>query len=346
MTKIFRWAGIVLFALGVIGLIVCGVFLAGYAAQRSERLHALERDSRIVSTSAGDIEVVTAGPEDAPAVLVLHGTPGGYDQALAIGKAFATDDHLIVAPSRPGYLRTPFVNGFLFAEQADAMVALLDSLKIPDAAVVGYGAGAVVAAEMAIRHPGRIRGLVLISPPTVPLPSVASGMFSGINFLGARVMSDVGGDLGAFLFLRGWENDPVKTTADVLARDVRANDLTAAAEFIVNDPEQRDLMHAILKSIYPLSPRETGARNDLAHLRHPQPVDFASINCPVLVLSGADDYAIEVVKPALILESAPDATSEVVAGAGSMVWFGPSAPGVKEKIRDFLRNLPPPLPAE
>ncbi|MFY8216564.1 MAG: alpha/beta fold hydrolase, partial [Chthoniobacterales bacterium] len=315
-------------------------------AQRSERLDALERDSHIVSTSAGDIEVVTAGPEDAPAVIVLHGTPGGCDQALAIGKAFATDDHFIVAPSRPGYLRTPFVNGFLFAEQADAMVALLDSLKIPDAAVVGYGAGAVVAAEMAIRHPGRIRGLVLISPPTVPLPSVASGMFSGINFLGAKVMSDVGGDLGAFLLVQGWDKNPLEATAEVLSLDTNADDVNSAAAFIVNDPEQRDLMHAMVKSIYPLSPRETGARNDLLHLRHPQPIDFASINCPVLVLSGAKDHAREVVNPDLILDSVPDAKSEVVAGAGSMVWFGPSASGVKEKIREFLQNLQPPLPAE
>jgi len=346
MSKILRWTGRVLFAVGVIGLLACGLFLAWFSSQRDEELRAMELRSRMVTTSVGEIEVVTSGPDDGPAILVLHGTPGGYDQALAIGKSIAASEDLVVAPSRPGYLRTPFVNGFLFSEQADAMAALLDSLNIPDAAIVGFGAGAIVGAEMGIRHPGRVRGLVMISPPTVPLPALVSGTFAGINYLGAQVMAGLGGDLGAFTVVRDWDSDPRKSTERVLSMDTTRDGVASTSEAIMDDPAQRELMQSLIKSVYPLSPRELGARNDLLHLRHPQPIDFASINCPILVLSGALDQAREVVKPAIIVDTAPDAKSEIIAGAGSLVWFGPGASGVARTIREFMQNLPPPLPAE
>src|SRR2546430_4759024 len=41
-------------------------------------------------------------------------------------------------------------------------VALLDSLHLPDAVLVGHSMGGAIAAEVAIAHPERVRGLVLI----------------------------------------------------------------------------------------------------------------------------------------------------------------------------------------
>lgn len=50
------------------------------------------------------------------------------------------------------------------ATQADVFASLLDSLDLPSAAVVAVSAGAQAATQRALRHPGRVKALVLITP--------------------------------------------------------------------------------------------------------------------------------------------------------------------------------------
>ena len=57
-------------------------------------------------TSRGLIEHATLGDGDEPAVLVIHGTPGGYDQGLCMALRAGPLSLRVIAPSRPGYLGT------------------------------------------------------------------------------------------------------------------------------------------------------------------------------------------------------------------------------------------------
>jgi pimeloyl-ACP methyl ester carboxylesterase len=52
--------------------------------------------------------------------------------------------------------------GYGNAEYARLVVALMDSLHLPDAVLVGHSMGGAIAAEVAIAYPERVRGLVLI----------------------------------------------------------------------------------------------------------------------------------------------------------------------------------------
>ena len=74
------------------------------------------------------IEYVDRG--EGPTLLVFHDAPGGYDQAMLLGSLFAEEEFHLVAPSRPGYLRTPLTTGQSLAEQADAMAALIETMGI------------------------------------------------------------------------------------------------------------------------------------------------------------------------------------------------------------------------
>src|SRR5690606_13196974 len=53
---------------------------------------------------------------------------------------------------------------------ADDLAALLDTLGVADAAVVGASFGGEVALELASAHPGRVRELVLLCPAAPGVP--------------------------------------------------------------------------------------------------------------------------------------------------------------------------------
>ena len=135
----------------------------------------------MIDTANGPIEYVVRGQGirgkrgvskaldgSRPVVLCLHGGFGGYDQGELIGSFLAHHDYVVVSPSRPGYLRTPISVGQTNAQQADAMVGLLDALGVSKVAVLGFSAGGPVAFEFALRHPDRTWALVLESIGSQP----------------------------------------------------------------------------------------------------------------------------------------------------------------------------------
>lgn len=71
----------------------------------------------------------------------------------------------MIAFGRQGYGHTVDIpeRRFTFEQFADDTVALLDDLQIPQADLLGFSNGGTVALHVAIRHPGRVRKLILAS---------------------------------------------------------------------------------------------------------------------------------------------------------------------------------------
>src|SRR5690349_8731187 len=130
------------------------------------------RGSEIAQSACGPIEYAAMGA--GPAVLLVHGAGGGFDQLLDMARALARRGFRVVAPSRFGYLRTPLPADASPAAQADAHACLLDALKLDSVAVIGISAGAPSAMQLCLRHPKRCTALVLCVPLTYT-PPVAGG---------------------------------------------------------------------------------------------------------------------------------------------------------------------------
>jgi pimeloyl-ACP methyl ester carboxylesterase len=73
-------------------------------------------------------------------------------------RVIAFDNRGFGFSDKPG----PAGGGYRNAAYARLVVALLDSLHLSSAVLVGHSMGGAIAAEVALRHPDRVRGLVLI----------------------------------------------------------------------------------------------------------------------------------------------------------------------------------------
>ena len=118
--------------------------------------------SVLINTRCGPIEYQEAGT--GTPLLMVHGSGGGHDQGMAFASKLTQRGIRVIAMSRFGYLRTLMPLDASPAAQADAHVCLLDALGVAKAAVLGGSAGGPLALQMAIRHPARVRALVLLVP--------------------------------------------------------------------------------------------------------------------------------------------------------------------------------------
>jgi 2-hydroxy-6-oxonona-2,4-dienedioate hydrolase len=94
-----------------------------------------------------------------PPVLIVHGTPGGWDAALEAAKWLGLDRGFrLILPSRPGYLGTPIETGRTMGEQADAIARMLSA----PVAVVAISGGGPAGCLLAARHPQLVSRLALL----------------------------------------------------------------------------------------------------------------------------------------------------------------------------------------
>ena len=96
-------------------------------------------------------------------VVMLHGAfmtiTGWADWVKELSKT-----RKVIAVEMQGHGRTADIKRDMsFENLADDVAALLDHLKIPSADVIGYSVGGVVAMQTAIRHPEKVRKVVVIS---------------------------------------------------------------------------------------------------------------------------------------------------------------------------------------
>jgi pimeloyl-ACP methyl ester carboxylesterase len=143
-------------------LIAAVVFVfAVYRADMKRKYERVRANGIVIPSPYGDIEYTERG--SGPAVLVVHGSGGGYDQGELIAHAVLGEDFRWVTPSRFGYLRSTFRDDASWDDQAHAYEYLLDHLGIERVAVVAMSHGGPSALLFAALHPERVSSLILVS---------------------------------------------------------------------------------------------------------------------------------------------------------------------------------------
>ena len=279
------------------------VTFAFYANFRSESLAALEAGSQIAETSAGPIEYQFIG-DSGPVLLFLHGTPGGYDQASAIPGT------RVLAPSRPGYLRTALEVGQTPTAQAHAYAALLDSLNINSVIVMGVSGGGPSSIAFASLYPDRTLALIAVeavSQPTVLAevqeePPFLLQLIAQSDFLmwaSVSLMENLMGPEGLVSFMIP---DPVNQ------------------QLILEDPNKIAQLESLIWSIWPISQRQEGQDNDLVQFEAPG-LSSTTITVPTLIIHGTEDANVPFEQSKLLAEQIPGSVLHTIEGADHMMPF-------------------------
>ena len=262
-------------------------FVARYEREIKSARSRLQEESRVYQTSAGAIEAAVT--DQGSSVLVAHGSAGGYDMGLWLARLIG-GNFQYVAPSRFGYLRSPLPPQPTPEAQADLYAALLDMLHVNSIVIIGLSAGGASALQFALRHPGRCRGLIMLSAvsrPVPPLPRLARALYPFM----------LRSDFIPWLFY-------------TLAPQVvfQANGVSRALlAKIKPDREKMMLLDALYQTTFPSTLRRDGMLNDLQQLTTFPRYPIEQISVPTLVIHAANDPIIPYVSGEFSAQSIPKA---------------------------------------
>jgi pimeloyl-ACP methyl ester carboxylesterase len=282
---------------------------------------SIERPTELATLPAGPIEYrweTGAGP----VVLVFHG--GHTRAALAMGEEpFAGTGYAILAPSRPGYGRTPLSAGpspILYTESVRALCERLGVTRI--AAVVGISGGGPTAVTMAAKHPDLVERLVLISAVGgLPWPD-------RLTRIGSHVAFAPGVEAVVWLAVRLLTRRPrplqlmLGSLSTLPARQVTAS-LT-----ITERESLRDMFGSMRSG--------RGFLNDL----RPGPDLSRQVGQPTLIVASRNDRGVPFAHAESLAAAIPLATLVESQAASHLVWMAPDWPAITERIRRFLTSPP------
>ena len=265
-------ASVLLALLSVTG---CATLVPSYGRDLKAAQARIASGSQVADTPCGPIEYAERG--DGPPVLVVHGAGGGFDQGLIIAAPLIKAGYRVIAVSRFGYLRTPLPPDASPMAQADAYACLLDALGLPQSDVLAASAGSPSALQFALRHPDRVKALVLLVPMLFAPPAEGTAPekhAGGTTFVMDTVLrSD-------FLL---WLGPHVSRGMVEKAMGTPPADVEHAS------PDEQARVSVLMDQILPVEPRRDGLSNDMQIIASEPRYDLEQVAVPTLVLSTADD---------------------------------------------------------
>ena len=188
----------------------------------------------------------------------------------------------MIAPSRPGYLRTPLDSGRSPAQQADLYAVMLDALHINKVTVLGISSGGPSAVHFAARHPNRTNALLLDAAVLLPIAPAMNALERAIFESGT----------GTWLSCQIAKRRPKLTAAlvvDALSAGLTKDGKRAAVDWITSNPARLHDVADLPTSLAPRRFREPGQRNDESNETNLESLPFAEITAPTLIAQGTND---------------------------------------------------------
>lgn len=282
------------------------------------------------ATVAG-AEVATRGV-GAP-VLVVHGTPGGIDVAEIMARFLPSTDFRVVTLSRPGYLGTALGTGAgTLDDEADLYAAVLDDLGIDRVGVLAWSGGGPAAYRFAVRHPDRVRSLVVVAglsgPWAPPEASLAERLVTG-TALGAGIAR-----VAARLLPRA-----VLRLAVGGVSSLRGAPLLDHVADVLHDPVRRAFVLDLARTGNASGPRRDGWDADVRKLGAVDDLGLAAVTAPTLLVHGDADTDVLPAHSARAAGEVPGAELVVLPGGTHFaLWDHAESRAAQARVREHLRR--------
>ena len=257
----------------------------------------------------------------------------GYPLLLIMGLAADSQAWLFQVPElAPHYRTITFDNRgvgrsskpagpYSIAAMADDAVGLLDALKIERAHVVGVSMGGMIAQELVLRHPARVRGLVLAC--TFPEPD------DDIHKTREQSLSELGGSVGADgkIALDLSKIDPMMVFQSLMPRVFNP-------AFLMSElPKLMQLFGGALQWGISLDAIMAQVEATIAHRTTDR---LHQITAPTLVITGDSDNLIPPANSDILARAIPSA--KLIKVPGGSHGFNFETPDLfNREVLDFLR---------
>jgi pimeloyl-ACP methyl ester carboxylesterase len=247
-----------------------------------------------VSVNGNDLHYERRGSGEP--LLLIMGMSGTH---LSWGEPFLdalAGDFDVIAYDHRGVGKSSRIDEpFALVELADDAAGLLDALGIDRAHVLGVSMGGMVAQELALRHPARIRSLVI-----------------GCSYAGGERSSLTEPETGRRL-VEGW-------TSGDLERALRTGwEINVSRAFAGRPGEyERWRDDSVLPLRVPLAVIMLQAQ---AVGGHDTSARLGDITAPTLVIHGTEDQMLPAANSRVIAERIPGARLEELEGIGHLFWW-------------------------
>ena len=304
---------IVLAALAALALATqAGVVLA-------QRAHPPQ--GRMVEVAGSRLHVVELGPRDGLPIVMLHGASSNLEVMRPLAERLS-QAHRVILLDRPGHgwSRREKFSDSTPQPQARMISEALEKLGLGQAVVVAHSWSGALALRMALDHPERVAGLVMLAPVAYPWPGGVSQYNYAVTapVIGSLLAHTVTLPLGLLL-------------ADSGSRSVFAPQ--PMPESFVKDSATRLL----------LRPREFVANAwDLVTLRAAmaeQAPRYASITVPIAIIAGDADKTVSThIHSQPLAKTAKNTKLIVLDGVGHMIQY--AAPDLVVAEIEAMAALP------
>ncbi len=246
-------------------------------------------------TRVGEVELDYERSGSGPPLLAIMGMSG---TALSWGEPFLDrlrqDHEVIVYDHRGVGASTPLTGGLTIAEMAEDAAGLLQALEIGSADVLGISMGGMIAQELALNHPERVKSLIL-----------------GCTYCGGEGSSLAGPDVAQKLgeaMMSGDRERALRVGWEVNVSASYAADEAAWARF-----HEIALRRAVAVPVIMAQAQ--------ACMAHDTKDRLGGLAAPTLVIHGTEDRMIPVANGRLIAETVPGARLEVLEGVGHLFFW-------------------------
>jgi pimeloyl-ACP methyl ester carboxylesterase len=255
-------------------------------------------EQRRIATRLGETHVVTCGPADAPALILLHGA--GFNSVTWMGDATSWSKHFRVVAvdviGHPGF-SAPVRPEYDSDSYATWLDDVLHALGVVRASFIGLSLGGWIALDYAIRRPERVERLVLLAPAGVARERMS--MLKIVLVILPLTMLGRWGRRRAQRLMLGDYHEPSSAAEK------------AVAEF-----------YALISKSF---------RQNLTKPTHFSDAQLARVKCPTLVLVGAKDPWMDAAETQRRFDAlVPGAQVRILSDKGHMLV------GLTQRILEFL----------